>query len=154
MTITCFIYLADSHVGTPFFARHTYIVVSPKCNEWGNNFWRECCIKGKKTINVTLMDVEDINFIIGLMIFKGEYLKVSKTTWKKKGLYLKIIDRVIFLTHMRSTWRYVIFFACHLSTFSHNLTMLSFSQGDMAQVQGLTMHRNNRHVCKPLSNNT
>ena len=41
------------------------------------------------------MDSEGIDFPIGMMVIKGEYYKM-KWHGRKKGMYLNIIDDVIF----------------------------------------------------------
>jgi hypothetical protein len=75
----------DSHVGTPFFAGHIYAVVSPRDNEWGTDYWLAHCLEGKKTLMRSVTDSEGIEFLIGSMVIKGEYLTQDERTWKKGG---------------------------------------------------------------------
>ena len=60
-------------------------MVSPKGNEWSTNYWLACCLEGKQTFDVSLMDSEGIDFFIGMMAIKGEYLTLDERTRKKKG---------------------------------------------------------------------
>jgi hypothetical protein len=70
---------------TLHFARHTYVVVSLKDNEWGTSFWLEQCIEGKKTLNTPLIYDECIEYLIGLMVDKGEYLTLKKKSRNNGG---------------------------------------------------------------------
>ena len=60
------------------------MVVSPKYNEWGTNYWLSRCIQGKKTLNEYLTDCEGIEFPIVSMVVNGEYItlyiKLRKTS--------------------------------------------------------------------------
>jgi hypothetical protein len=75
----------DSCVGTPFFAGNIYTVVSPRGNEWGTDYWLAHCLEGKKTLMRSVTDSEGIEFMIGSMVIKGEYLTQDERTWKKGG---------------------------------------------------------------------
>ena len=63
-----------------FFAGHIYVVAAPKGNEWGTDYWLACCLEGKQTLNVSLIDSEGIHFPIGSMVIKGEYLTLDERT--------------------------------------------------------------------------
>ena len=79
--IICFIYLVYSHVVTSFcLAGHIYAVVAPKGNEWGTDYWLARCLEGKQTLNVSVTDSEDIHFLVGSMVIKGEYLTLDERT--------------------------------------------------------------------------
>jgi hypothetical protein len=64
----------DSRVGTSFFAGHIYEVVSPRGNEWGIDYWLAHFLEGEKTLMRSVTYFEGIEFSIGLMVIKGEYL--------------------------------------------------------------------------------
>ena len=75
----------DSHVGTPFFTGHIYTALSPRGNEWGIENWLARFLEGKKTLMLSVIDSEGIEFLIGLMVFKGAYLTYDGRTRKKCG---------------------------------------------------------------------
>ena len=56
---------------------HIYVVVAPKDNEWGMNYWLARCIRGKKILNKSLIDDEGNEFPIGSMMVEGEYLTLD-----------------------------------------------------------------------------
>jgi hypothetical protein len=64
----------DSHFGTHFFVAHIYIVVSPRANEWGTNYWLACFLEGNNTLMRLVTDSKGIEFLIGSMVTKGEYM--------------------------------------------------------------------------------
>jgi hypothetical protein len=64
----------DSCIGTQFIARNIYAMVSPRGNEWGNDYWLEYSLEGKHTLMRSVRDSEGIEFLIGSMAIKGEYL--------------------------------------------------------------------------------
>jgi hypothetical protein len=70
----------DSHVGTPFFVGNIYTVVSPRGNEWGTDYWLGHCLEGKKTLMRSITDSKGIEFLIGSMVIKGEYLTQDERT--------------------------------------------------------------------------
>jgi hypothetical protein len=70
----------DSCVGSPFFARHIYAIISLKCNEWGSDYWLECFLEGRKTLMLSVKKFEGIEFPIGSMLIKGEYLTQDERT--------------------------------------------------------------------------
>ena len=59
------------------FVGHIYVVVAWKDNEWGTYYWLTRCIEGKKTLIASLTDDEGIEFTIGSMVVKGEYLTLD-----------------------------------------------------------------------------
>ena len=77
----------DSRVGTPFFVKNIYAVVSPRGNEWGIYYWLAHCLEGKKTLMKSVIDSEGIEFQIGSMVIKGEYLTQDERILKK-GVYV------------------------------------------------------------------
>ena len=76
------------------FVGHIYAVVAPKDNEWGTNYWLTRCIEGKQTLITSLTDDEGIEFPIGLMVFKGEYLTLDGKSRKPVGTYSWITNQV------------------------------------------------------------
>ena len=62
-------------------------MISSKNNEWGFDYWLPRCSKGKQTILEPITDVENVEFPIGLMVIKGEYLTLA-TQLKMKGGYI------------------------------------------------------------------
>jgi hypothetical protein len=48
-------------------------VVAPKGNEWGTEYWLAHFLEGKVTLNVSAMGSKGIQFLLGLMVIKGEY---------------------------------------------------------------------------------
>jgi hypothetical protein len=93
----------DSHFGTPFFAGHIYAVVSPRDNEWGTDYWLARCLEGKKTLMRSVTDSEGIEFPIGSMVIKGEYLTQDERTQRKVVMYFNIINQVKLYTTLQ-TW--------------------------------------------------
>ena len=84
--IICFIYLVYSHVVTSFcLVGHIYVVVAPKGNEWGTDYWLARFLEGKQTLNVSVTNSKGIHFSIGSMVIKAEYLTLDERTRKKKG---------------------------------------------------------------------
>jgi hypothetical protein len=75
----------DSCVGTPFFAGNIYTVVSPRGNEWQTDYWLESCLEGKQTLMQSMRYSKGIEFMIGLMVIKGEYLTQDGRKQKKGG---------------------------------------------------------------------
>ena len=67
------------------FVGHIYAVVAPKDNEWGTDYWLARCIEGKQTIITSLTDSEGIEFPIGSMVVKGEYLTLDGKSRKTSG---------------------------------------------------------------------
>jgi hypothetical protein len=103
MNVLCFGHLVDSHFGTPFFAGNIYTVVSPRYNEWGTDYWLEQCLEGKKTLMRSVTDSQGIEFLIGSMVIKGEYLTHDERTWKKGGYvfqYYKLGQVVYHFTNL------------------------------------------------------
>ena len=70
------------------FVGHIYAVVAPKDNEWGTDYWLARCIEGKQTIITSLTDSEGIEFPIGSMVVKGEYLTLDGKSRKTSGYVL------------------------------------------------------------------
>jgi hypothetical protein len=64
----------DSHVGTPFFTGHIYTVLSPRGNEWGIENWLARFLEGKKTLMLSVTDSKGIEFLIGSLVIKREYI--------------------------------------------------------------------------------
>jgi len=64
---------------------HIYAVFSPKDIEWGVDYWLARCIQGKKTLYASLIDDEGIEFPIGSMVVKGEYLTLDGKSRKTSG---------------------------------------------------------------------
>ena len=62
-------------------------MVSPKNNEWGFDYWLACCLEGEQTILKPVTDDENIEFPIGSMVIKGEYLTLAPQQ-KRKGGYV------------------------------------------------------------------
>jgi hypothetical protein len=60
-------------------------VVAPRSNEYNNNYWMACFLEGKKTLIRSVIVSEGIEFMIGLMVIKGEYLTWDERTQKKGG---------------------------------------------------------------------
>jgi hypothetical protein len=77
----------DSHVGTPFFVGHIYIVFSPRSNEWGTDYCRVHFLEGKHTLMRSIIDFKGNEFLKEPMVIKGEYLTRDGRT-KKKGGYI------------------------------------------------------------------
>ena len=67
-------------------------MVAPKNNEWGFDYWLECCLKGKQTILELVTDDENIEFPTGSMVIKGEYLTPA-SQHKRKGGYVYQVYR-------------------------------------------------------------
>jgi hypothetical protein len=63
-----------SCVGTPFFEGNIYTMVSPRGNEWGTDSWMTHCLEGKKSLMRLVTNSEGIEFMIGSMVIKVEYL--------------------------------------------------------------------------------
>ena len=61
-------------------------MVSTKNNEWGYDYWLECFLEGKQTILEPVTDDENIEFPIGLILIKGEYMTLP-TQQKRNGGY-------------------------------------------------------------------
>ena len=78
--IICFIYLVESHVVTSFFCKEYICSCFPKGNEWGTDYWLEHCLEGKHTLNVSIIDFEGSDFLIGSMVIKGEYFTLDERT--------------------------------------------------------------------------
>ena len=74
-------------------------MVSPKGNEWGTDYWLAHCLEGKKTLNVSLINSEGIDFSIGSMVIKEEYLTLDERTQKKKGYVFEDYRPHHFLYH-------------------------------------------------------
>ena len=47
---------------------HIYAVVAPEDNEWGMDYWFAQCIRGRKILNISLIDDEGNEFPIGSMV--------------------------------------------------------------------------------------
>ena len=62
-------------------------MVSPKNNEWSYDYWLARCLEGKQTILEPITDDENIEFPIGLMVIKWEYLTLVAQQ-KRKGGYV------------------------------------------------------------------
>jgi hypothetical protein len=60
-------------------------VDSTKYNEWGGDYWLECCLELSKTLNISLSHNEGKQFLVGSMVVKGEYLAHDNNTRKKGG---------------------------------------------------------------------
>jgi hypothetical protein len=75
----------DSHVGTQFFGGNIYVVVSPRYNEWSIDYWLARFLEGKKTVMRSLTESEGIEFMIGSMVIKGQYLTQDERIPKKGG---------------------------------------------------------------------
>jgi hypothetical protein len=75
----------DSHVGTPFFGGNIYVVVSPIYNEWGTDYWLARFLEGNNTLMRSLTDSKGIEFLIGSMVIKGQYLTQYERAPKKGG---------------------------------------------------------------------
>ena len=60
-------------------------MVAPKNNEWGSDYWLARCLEGKQIILEPVTDDENIEFPIGSMVIKGEYLTLAaqqkRKTW-------------------------------------------------------------------------
>ena len=67
------------------FVGHIYAVVALKDNEWGTYYWLARFIKGKQTLIASLTDDEGIEFPIGSMVVKGEYLTLDGKSRKTSG---------------------------------------------------------------------
>ena len=63
-----------------YFVGHIYEVVTSKGNEWGTDHWLARCLEGKQTLNVSLTNSKGIDFSIGSMVIKGEYLTLDERT--------------------------------------------------------------------------
>ena len=59
----------------------------PKNNEWGSDYWLDRFLEGKQTILELVTDDENIEFLDGLMVIKGEYLTLAAQQ-KRKGWYV------------------------------------------------------------------
>ena len=64
---------------------HIYVVVAPKDNEWGTDYWLARCIRGKKILNGSLIDDEGNEFPIGSMVVEGEYITLDGKSRKTSG---------------------------------------------------------------------
>ena len=63
-------------------------MVASKNNEWGSDYWlAHFLVEGKQTILEHVKDDEIIEFPIGSMVIKGEYLTLA-TKQKRKGGYV------------------------------------------------------------------
>ena len=62
-----------------------YVVVSTRGNEQGTDYWMTCLLQEKKTLMRLVTDFEGIEFPIGSMVIKGEYLTQDKRIQKKGG---------------------------------------------------------------------
>ena len=49
----------------------------PEKNEWGSEYWLERSLEGKQTILEPITYDENIEFPIGSMVIKGEYLTLA-----------------------------------------------------------------------------
>ena len=54
------------------FTGHIYVVVAPKNNEWGFDYWLAHCLEGKQNLLEPVIDDENIEFPTGSMVIKGE----------------------------------------------------------------------------------
>jgi hypothetical protein len=81
----CFGHLVESLFGTPFFAGHIYTMVSPRDNQWGTDYWLERCLERNQTLMQLVTNCEGIEFPIGSMVIKGEYLTQDEGTQNKGG---------------------------------------------------------------------
>lgn len=77
-------------------------MVSQKGNEWGTNYWLTRFLEGMKTLNLSLMDFECIDFLIASMIIKGEYFAVDERTQKKKVYVFEDYRLVHFVYHYKN----------------------------------------------------
>jgi hypothetical protein len=59
-------------------------VVSPTGNEWGTDYWMKHCLEGKHTL-MRSVTYEGIEFPIGSMVIKGEYLTQDEIKQNKGG---------------------------------------------------------------------
>ena len=62
-------------------------MVAQKNNEWGSDYWLARFLEGKQNILEPVTDDENIEFLIGSMVIKGEYLTL-KAQQKRKGEYV------------------------------------------------------------------
>ena len=69
------------------FIGQIYVVVAPKNNEWGSDYWLARFLQGKQTILEPITDDENIEFPTTSMVIKGEYLTLE-TQHKRKGGYI------------------------------------------------------------------
>jgi len=71
--VICLYYQTPTHLYLALyyiFLGHVYVVVSPKGNGWGTNYWLTQCIKVKQTINTLVTDDEYIEYMVGLMFLR------------------------------------------------------------------------------------
>jgi hypothetical protein len=54
-----------------------YVVVSPKNNAWGFDYWLEHFLDGNQTLLKLVTDDENNEFMIGSMVIKCEYLTLD-----------------------------------------------------------------------------
>ena len=50
------------------FTGQIYVVVSPKNNEWGSDYWLARCLEGKQTILEPVINDENTEFPNGSMV--------------------------------------------------------------------------------------
>ena len=62
-------------------------MVAPKNHEWGSDYSLAHCLEGKQTILKLVTDDKNIEFPIGSMVIKGEYLTLA-AQHKRKGGYV------------------------------------------------------------------
>jgi len=62
-------------------------MVSPKGNAWNTDYWLARCIEGNKTPMLLVTDYERIQFSIGLMVLKREYMTLDEIPLNK-GVYV------------------------------------------------------------------
>ena len=67
------------------FVGHIYVVVFPRNNAWGLDYWLACCLDGKKNLLEPVIDDENNEFPIGSMVVKGEYLTLASHQKRKDG---------------------------------------------------------------------
>jgi len=73
------------HFGTPFFSRHIYVVVSPRYNEQGTDYFLSQCLEGTDTLMRSVTNSKGIEFFIGSMVIEGQYMTWDERTQKKGG---------------------------------------------------------------------
>ena len=57
----------------------------PEDNEWGTDYWLARCIEGNQTLITSLTNDEGIEFTIGSIVVKGEYLTLDGKSRKTSG---------------------------------------------------------------------
>ena len=60
-------------------------MVSPRGNEWGTDSWMTHCLEGKKRLMRLVTNFEGIEFMIGSIVIKVEYLIQDEIICNKGG---------------------------------------------------------------------